>query len=95
MPNVARRPLERVLQLQTTKRLAVFEHNAHPTLPCDAATEFVNTRSLHGGFRSSAVALPLLELCFAAQLDWQLLHVVTHGETEGAGRFSLPCAVLC
>ena len=73
---MARHPLERVLLLQITEHLAVFEHNVHPTLPCDAATQFVDTRSLHGGFRSSAVARSLLELCFAAQLDWQLLHVV-------------------
>ena len=87
--------LERVLPLQTAERLAVFEHNAHPMLLCDAATEFVNTRSLHGGFRSSAVARPFLKLCFEAQPERQLLHVVSHGETEGAGRFSLPCVVSC
>ena len=86
---MARRPLERVLLLQTTQRLAVLEHSAHPMLSCDAATQFVDTRGLHGDFRSSAVARPLLELCFAAQPERQLLPVVTHGETEGAGRFSL------
>ena len=37
-PNVARRPLERVLSLQTTQRLAVSEHNVHQTLTCDAAS---------------------------------------------------------
>ena len=95
VPSMARRPLERVLPLQTAERLAVFEHNAHPTLPCDAATQFVDTRSLHGGFRSSAVAHPLLELCFEAQPERQLLHVVTHGEIGDAGRFSFPCEVLC
>ena len=38
VPNVARCPLERVLSLQTAERLAVFEHNAHPMLLCDAAS---------------------------------------------------------
>ena len=94
-PNVAQRPLERVLTLQTTQCLAVLEHNAHPTLLCDAMTQFVDTHSLHDGFRSSAVARPLLELCFEAQPERQLLHVVSRGETEGTGMFSLPCAMLC
>ena len=77
------------------QRLAVLEHNVHPTLSCDAGTQFVETCSLHDGFRSSAVARPLLTLCFEAHAERQLLNVVVHGETEGAGRFSFPCAVLC
>ena len=92
---MTRRPLERVLPLQTTQCLAVLEHNVHSVLLCDAATQLVDTRSLHGGFRSSTVACPLLELCFEAQAERQLLHVVVHGETGGAGRFSFPCAVVC
>ena len=98
VPNVARRPLERVLPLQTTKRVAVLERNVHPTLPCDAATQFVDTRSLHGGFRSSAVARPLLELCFEAQPERQLLHVVAHGAPTEVAREALKgslCLVRC